>query len=64
MHELEINGIVRLITPLFTKFKLCLQIYSHVGVNQFFLRQNIREHIQEGFAIVYRLCLRNIDLFS
>ena len=62
MHGLESDAIVKLYTLLFIKFKSCLQkclIISMWAVSGNLIFVNILE----GFALIYRLCLCNKDIF-
>ena len=66
MHGLESDVIVKLSTPNIYKIQIMLAempFNLYMGFDQF-SGHNIFVNIQEGFALIYLLCLRNKDIFA
>ena len=62
MHGLEKDAIVKLSTPLFIKFKLCMQKHIISMWESTAFGDQVAVNIQEGFALIYRLCFHNKDI--
>ena len=65
MHGLESGVIVKLFTPQFIKSKrACRKAILFLCVSQSVYGDQIFVNIQEGVALIYRLCLRTKDIFA
>ena len=65
MHRLESGVIVKLFTPQFINSnRACRKAILFLCVSQSVFGDQIFVNIQEGFALIYRLCLRSKDIFA
>ena len=66
LHGLESNAIVKLFTPLFIKFKSCLQkrLLISKWESTSFLRPNIREYSRRVCTDIPSLPVRNKAIFA